>query len=322
MLRELGIDGVVDTEGTSTIHSGEPTQGAFFNPRQFKLLKVLQNNNFRSYDLTQSWQHPKQTRKEKSKKDHLDWDADDTPLNRFLKGVKKGFSDLIGNYLDSIRYEGESPLNSMKLLTKFQILFDSFMKQRDNPDIDEDLKNEIERGIRTVSTRLLANKINVEKLLIPKIGEVVRLTKPFQNYDYGKILEKVDSDSYLIMFCDRYGNGNTYDKEGNLVEPISGTVHANELQTNSSSLSRDQLRKIIEYHSSVIGYLIKNGMFPYTPDIPTDAEFLKPSQLRMTAHPQQKQPKPPKRKPSSFEDNSLSPLLNPDGSKMFDPDTL
>jgi len=316
ILRELGIDGVIDTEGTSTIHSGEPTQGAFFNPRQFKLLKVLQNNKFNPIDLSQSWQHPKQTRNQKRKSgEPLDWDIEDTPANRFLKGIKKGFSELVGNYRDSIRYEGESPLSSMKLLTKFQILFDSFMKQRDNPDSDQDLKNAIEQEIKRVSSTLLANKTNIEKLLIPKIGAVVRLIKPFQNYDYGKVLEKVDSDRYLIMFCDRYGNGYSYDNKGNLVEPISGTVQDDELQTNSSGLSLEQLRKIIEHHSYVIGYLIKIGMFPYTPDIPPNAEFLKPSQLRMTTHTQHKKPKPPK-KPSE------AVPLNPDGSKMFDPDIL
>ena len=299
ILRELGIDGVADAEGTATIHSGEPTQGAFFNPRQFKLLAVLQNNNFSSDSLNGSWKHPKQVRNQKrSLSDRLRWDADDSPMNRFLKGINKGFS-YIESLFDSSGYSLTSPKMSIKFLTKFQILLDSFIKIKNKPDSNQDLKNtetrriiidKIMTKINKLSIRIRVNIGEMEQPLVPGIGKVVKLVTgilfdppgalprpaggtaevtPVTVY-YGKIKEKVDDDKYLIVFCNRYGD--EYEPPG------SKTVNANEIDT--SGLSSEQIKKIIGYHHSVINYLMKNGLIKSETSIDSIRKPLKPSKLR------------------------------------------
>ena len=139
--------------------------------------------------------------------------------------------------------------------------------------------------INKLSIKIRVNIGEMEQQLVPGIGKVVKLvtgilfqppednTKVMQYY-YGKIKEKVDDDKYLIVFCNRYGDE---------YEPPQGgstTVNAKELEINTSGLSSEQIKKIIEYHHSVINYLMKNGLIKSETSIDSIRKPLKPSKLR------------------------------------------
>lgn len=74
IFRDLGIPGVTD-EGHGVIYRGEPAQGAFFNPKQFRSIAMITMRQERPGKRGRS---PGRT---------VDWKPEDSPQIRFMKGA-------------------------------------------------------------------------------------------------------------------------------------------------------------------------------------------------------------------------------------------
>lgn len=73
ILRRIGFKGILDDEGTGTVHSGESTQSVFFDPKQVQLIAIVKNKN--------------DVRSDGQDRSNLDWDEKDSALTRWYKGI-------------------------------------------------------------------------------------------------------------------------------------------------------------------------------------------------------------------------------------------
>lgn len=84
LLKKLGIDGMLDEEGTGSIYSSEPTQGFFINPKNIDLISTIQIN-----DPSDDCGGKKSNKKNLYVSDAL---AGKSPIEQWFIGLKYKFS--------------------------------------------------------------------------------------------------------------------------------------------------------------------------------------------------------------------------------------
>jgi hypothetical protein len=147
VLRDIGVKGLSDAEGTASIHSAEPFQGVFFDARKYKLLALVDNNS----TTDDAWHLPKYERKTRKKTQQI-FSRDQTNLERWTTGINNALEQLIGNPVYFHDLSPRTYKKHMEMLSKFVKLVKSYLREKNkNPELkDYEVVEKIEKSIGVV----------------------------------------------------------------------------------------------------------------------------------------------------------------------------
>lgn len=168
ILKQLGFSGLADEQGTGTIHSGEPTQGVFFDPKQFELITIINNDShISSTEPDYSGHDGSEYRKLKQRRGRsTEWDAEDSALGRWFSGLIYKTSDLEHEtFLRS--YAITHPTEHFRIITKVLIVIKTFLKFKEkiNQDASSDNIDLFKVKIKRIKTNLESNYERLKKYI-------------------------------------------------------------------------------------------------------------------------------------------------------------
>lgn len=164
ILKELGLSGIADEFGTGTIHTGEPTQGVFFDPKQFELIQIITNNSHMSGSDYSGYPHGESKKAKQRVGRTIEWDAEDSPLARWFAGIEYRVRDLS----DEVYIRDYSVLNfteHFKIISKVLILVKTFLKFKDKIEkgIPQETLDAFRNKMKDVKTNLEYNVVRLKK---------------------------------------------------------------------------------------------------------------------------------------------------------------
>lgn len=123
LLRKIGFKGIVDDEGSSTIHSSEPTQSVFFDAKQLELVGIVKNHTGRAK-----------------------WTVGDSPFLRWQKGILNSMQGLYYSVhiFDSVRH-ANGLMHMFERVSKITMYLQSYFRfseqiEKEKPGSIDELK--------------------------------------------------------------------------------------------------------------------------------------------------------------------------------------